>query len=394
MKHFPVLITLALACSLAIPVSNVAFGQSSASKPASKSASKPAIKTRTAFPANPSLDVKLGQMLLFGFRGKALTSDSAFVREIRSGRVGNVILFDYDVPTKLYDRNIESPAQVCALTDTLRRAAPLPLLVSIDQEGGRVSRLKANYGFPPSVSQQYLGGLNNLDSTAFYAARTATMLAEAGLNLNFAPDTDVNANPQNPVIGGKERSFSADPALVAAHAAVVVREHRKRGVATSLKHFPGHGSSEADSHEGFVDVTSSWTRPEMMPFARLIKQGAVDMIMTAHIFNKQLDTVPATLSKRIITGILRDSLKYRGVVISDDMQMGAIAAHYTLEDALERCVNAGVDILCFGNNLQYEPDIVERAHSTLKRLVEQGRISRKRVDESYKRIVALKQRVR
>jgi beta-N-acetylhexosaminidase len=343
-----------------------------------------------------SLDLKIAQMLLIGFRGMSLPENDPFLRDVREGRVGNVILFDFDVPTKVYKRNIESPQQVRALTAQLNKAASqsgtgLPLFISLDQEGGRVNRLKEKYGFPPSVSQQYLGKINNLDTTRRYAAKTAQTLAENGFNLNFAPSVDVNVNPENPVIGKIERSFSSEPNIVAAQAGIIVEEHRKKGIVTTLKHFPGHGSSKADSHKGFVDVSDSWKPDEITPYADLITAGKVDMIMTAHIFNNRLDTdVPATLSKRVITGILRDSLKYQGVVISDDMQMGAIADHYGLDVAVEKCINAGVDILCFGNNLQYDPAIITKATSIIKRLVQEGKISEARIDESYRRVVALK----
>ena len=343
-----------------------------------------------------SLDLKIAQMLLVGFRGMMLAENDPFLRDVKAGRVGSVILFDYDVPTKEFKRNIESPQQVRALTAQLRNAAGesgtgLPLFISIDQEGGKVNRLKPRYGFPTSVSQQYLGKLNNLDSTRFYATKTSQTLAEYGFNLNFAPSVDVNVNPDNPVIGKVERSFSAEPRVVADQAAVVIEEHRKKGIITTLKHFPGHGSSKADSHKGFVDVSDTWKPDEIKPYADLIAKGNVDMIMTAHIFNARLDSgVPATLSKRIITGILRDSLKYQGVIISDDMQMGAIADHYGLETALEKCINAGVDIVCFGNNLQYDPDIITKATSIIKRLVIERKIAQTRIDEAYKRVVALK----
>lgn len=350
---------------------------------------------------NDSLDKKIAQMLLVGFRGMALPQqDDQFVRDLKAGRMGSVILFDYDVPTKEYKRNIESPQQVRTLTAQLNKAASesgsgLPLFISIDQEGGRVNRLKAKYGFPSTVSQQYLGKINNLDSTRFYAAKTAQTLAELGINLNFAPSVDVNINPENPVIGKVERSFSPEPRTVTAHAAIVIEEHHKKNIVTTLKHFPGHGSSKADSHKGFVDVSDTWKPDEITPYAELIKQGNVDMIMTAHIFNARLDTAcPATLSKRIITGILRDSLKYQGVVISDDMQMGAIADHYGLETAIERCISAGVDILCFGNNLQYDPDIIIKATAIIKRLVKDGKILEARIDESYRRVVALKMKMK
>ncbi len=346
-----------------------------------------------------SLDLKIAQMLLIGFRGMSLPETDPFLRDVKAGRVGSVIFFDYDVPTKEFKRNIESPQQVRALTAQLRKAANesgvgLPLFISIDQEGGRVNRLKPKYGFPLSVSQQYLGKLNNPDSTRFYAAKTAQTLADLGFNLNFAPSVDVNVNPENPVIGKVERSFSPEPSVVAAQAAIIVEEHRKKGIITTLKHFPGHGSSKADSHKGFVDVSDTWTSKEINPYADLIKQGKVDMIMTAHIFNNRLDAdVPATLSKRVITGILRDSLKYQGVVISDDMQMGAIADHYGLETAIEKCINAGVDILCFGNNLQYDPDIISKAGGIIKRFVKEGKISEARIDESYRRVITLKRKI-
>jgi beta-N-acetylhexosaminidase len=385
----PILVLAFLLCTgLCAPLQ---ASQQVASKPAAKAAKLDA------------LDKKIAQMLLIGFRGKSLRADDAFLGLVREGRVGSVILFDYDVPTKVYDRNIETPAQVKALNASLQEAAKksgTKIFISIDQEGGRVNRLKPSYGFAPSVSQQYLGGLEAtlgrkqaLDSTRIYAAQTAQTLAQSGFNLNFAPLVDVNVNPTNPVIGGKERSFSTDPATVAAYAKVVVEEHRKRKIVSTLKHFPGHGSSKDDSHEGFVDVTTTWTHAELTPFATLIKQGAADMIMTAHIFNSTLDTVPATLSRRIITGILRDSLGYKGVVISDDMQMKAIAAHYGLETALERCINAGVDIVCFGNNLDYDPDIATKAHATIKKLVLEGKISPRRIDEAYKRVLALKKKI-
>jgi beta-N-acetylhexosaminidase len=194
-----------------------------------------------------SLDFKIGQMLLVGFRGLSVSDTSAIVRDICERHIGAVILFDYDVPSKTALRNIQSPSQVAALCQSLqhfsRMHSSLPLLIAIDQEGGKVSRLKERYGFTPTVSQAYLGTLNQLDSTRFYARKTAEQLAALGINLNFAPCVDVNLNPQNPIIGAKERSFSSDPAIVTQHALAVIEEHRQRNILTAIKHFPGHGSS-------------------------------------------------------------------------------------------------------------------------------------------------------
>ena len=298
---------------------------------------------------------------MVGFRGLKLERDNPIVADIREGRVGGVVLFDYDVPSKSPVRNIESPKQVKALIKDLRSVAPGSLLVAVDQEGGRVARLKEKFGFPPSVSAKSLGALDDPAATRKAALTTAETLAEAGFDLNFAPVVDLDVNPANPVIGGLERSFSADPDIVTRHAAEVVKAHRECGVLTCLKHFPGHGSSMADSHLGFTDVTETWSRKELTPYARLIDAGLCDSVMMAHIFNAALDPdLPATLSAKVITGLLREGLAYNGTVISDDMQMKAISANYDLEDAVSKAAAAGVDILVFANNSVYDPDVAAK----------------------------------
>lgn len=340
----------------------------------------------------PTLDEKIGQMLMVGFRGTVATSDSSIARYIRDYHLGSVIFFDFDVELKKADRNVASPAQLKALVDSLQSFAKIPLLVAIDQEGGRVNRLKTTYGFPASVSAQYLGRINNTDSTRFYADRTARTLKSVGINVNFAPVADVNSNPDNPVIGKLERSYSADPEIVATHARIVTAVHKEHGIVTTFKHFPGHGSAWNDSHVGMADVTTTWADSELIPYRRAIEANELDAIMTAHIFNANFDkNHPGTLSKHVLTGMLRGDLGFEGVIYSDDMQMKAVADFYGLEQAIELGINAGIDILTFGNNThQYEPDIAERAFKTIKRLVETGRISESRIDESYQRIMKLK----
>jgi beta-N-acetylhexosaminidase len=306
--------------------------------------------------------------------------------------LGSVIFFDVDVELKKAERNIASPAQVTALVDSLQSFARVPLLVAIDQEGGRVNRLKTTYGFPASVSAQYLGGLNNPDSTRAYAERTARTLKALGINVNFAPVVDVNSNPDNPVIGKLERSYSADPEVVTAHARIVTAAHRAQGIITTFKHFPGHGSAWNDSHVGMADVTTTWAASELIPYRRAIEAGELDAIMTAHIFNANFDKDhPGTLSKRMLTGMLREELGFKGVIFSDDMQMKAVASFYGLEQAIELGINAGIDILTFPNNASvHVPDIAERAFTTIKMLVTTGRISEARIDQSYERIMQLK----
>jgi beta-N-acetylhexosaminidase len=334
----------------------------------------------------PALAAKVGQLIMVGFGGRDPGLGSDIVQDIADGVVGSVVLFG---------RNIASPTQVQALTTTLQGVAPHPLLIAIDQEGGWVSRLPGGFGISTNYSAKYLGERNDLTVTAQQGESTATELARLGINLNLAPVVDVNTNPRNPVIGRYERSFSADPTVVAAHAQAVIDTHRPHGVFCTLKHFPGHGSSEGDTHAGFVDVTAHWSVVELAPYATLIGAGACDVIMTAHIFNATLDPdYPATLSHKVVTGLLRQQLGYNGVVISDDMQMGAIAKQYDLETALALAINAGVDIIAFSNNIAFSRGAGgRRLHEIIMGLIEAGVIPQSRIEESYQRVMNLKQRL-
>nr|NIT61089.1 glycoside hydrolase family 3 protein [Fodinibius sp.]NIV15782.1 glycoside hydrolase family 3 [Fodinibius sp.]NIY29669.1 glycoside hydrolase family 3 [Fodinibius sp.] len=241
-------------------------------------------------------------------------------------------------------------------------------------------------------SAEYLGKVDNVDSTRFYAQKIGRSLGNLGINMNFAPVLDLNVNPDNPVIGSLERSFSADPKKVVKHASIYINTMNEHGVWSVLKHFPGHGSSKKDSHLGVVDVTETWSEKELIPYRKLINKGLGDAIMTAHIFNRNIDPdYPATLSKPTITGLLRNQLNYKGVVISDDLMMGAIRNEYGLKTTIiNKAINAGVDILVFANNSIYDPEIVPKAHKIIRELVDQGKINRKQINRSYKRIIDLK----
>ena len=340
------------------------------------------------------LEVKIGQMLMVGFRGLRVDDDHPIVSDIRDRHLGSTLLFDYDVPSKTPVRNIQSPEQVKALVDALQAVSTIPLLVAMDQEGGRVRRLKEEYGFPPSVSAQHLGIGNDLARTREHGTVMAQTLAQLGINLNLAPSVDLNINPDNPVIGKLERSFSANPDVVTAHALEFIKAHHDQGVLCTLKHFPGHGSSADDSHLGLVDVTETWSRVELEPYENIIQAGEADAIMTAHVFNANLDPAyPATLSRPILTGILREELRYDGVVISDDVQMRAIADHYGFETAVRAMIEAGVDIISIANNSVYEENVAARTIAFIMRLVEEGKVSETRVEESYRRIEALRSRL-
>jgi beta-N-acetylhexosaminidase len=341
-----------------------------------------------------SLDVKIGQMIMVGFRGLDVNDNSPIVRDIADRHIGGVVLYDYDVPADIPIRNIESPAQLKKLIAKLQAASPIPLLVAIDQEGGNVSRLKQSAGFPPTVSAQYLGSINDLSLTRRHADQIAETLAELGINLNLAPVVDLNTNPDNPIIGRLGRSFSANPEIVTSHAAEFIKAHRRYGVLCALKHFPGHGSSTGDSHLGLTDVTSTWSSEELIPYKILIGQGLADVIMTAHVYNANLDgELPATLSKPILTGLLRKQLHFDGVIISDCMQMRAITDHYGFEAAIRAAIDAGVDIILIANNSVFDEDAASCAIAVIKKLLKEGKISPQRINQSYRRIRKVKEKL-
>lgn len=344
-----------------------------------------------AMDQGPGLRTMLGQMLLIGFRGAVLEEDAPVLRDVREHHLGGVILFDRDVRLGSPGRNIQSPAQVRALTAKLQATASVPLFIAVDQEGGRVCRLKEEQGFPPSPSARVLG-FGSPAATRAQGERTGDLLAGLGINLDFAPVADVDVNPASPAIGALERSFSADPDLVAAHALAFCQGLLSRGVLPCLKHFPGHGSATADSHLGLTDITRTWSRVELRPYEVLIPLQASPLIMTGHLFTVHLDaTHPATLSPAVLTGLLRERLGFQGVIVSDDMQMGAIAGQYGQAEAIVRAVEAGVDILVFGNNLEYDPDIVPAAVRVLEGAVQSGRLSPERIALSFRRIQGVKQ---
>jgi beta-N-acetylhexosaminidase len=345
--------------------------------------------------SSTSIDAKIGQMLMIGFRGLNIDESTHIKRDIEKYHLGGVVLYSIDLPSnRKQERNIQSPTQLTQLNQQLQALSSYPLLIGIDQEGGMVNRLSPKYGFPPKTpSPQALGTLDNLDSTYHYALKTAELLKKLRINFNFAPSVDVNVNPTSPVIGGIERSFSAKTDKVTAHAEQVIKAHLSQKIICSLKHFPGHGSAKTDSHKGFTDVTDTWTKDELLPYKALIEQKKVQAIMTAHVFNAKLDkNFPATLSKDITYKMLRQDLGYNGFIISDDMHMGAIADNFEMELAIEKALNAGVDMLMFSNNSPkaYDSEIVPKVIAIIKKLLADGKITEAQIDAAYNRIVALK----
>lgn len=337
---------------------------------------------------NKSLDEKIGQMIMIGINDrKKISSTDTLLIEIKSGKVGGIIFFEKNISSTASSETLKK------LISDLQASASTPLFMSIDEEGGKVHRLKEKYGFVPMPSAGYLGNLNNLDSTTYYTTNLAKELKELGINLNYAPCLDLATNPNNPIIAKVGRSYSADPAIVAQQATASILAHHEQGVKTIVKHFPGHGSSSSDSHLGIVDVTNQWNVIELMPYNTLIKSGNIDAVMTAHIINEHLDAskLPGTLSKVIVTDILRNMLDFKGVVFSDDMQMYAISKNYGQENAIKLSILAGVDVLVFGNNVTATDRIkASEIHAIIKKLVLSGEIPESRINEAYERILTLK----
>lgn len=344
--------------------------------------------------APPSVETMAGQMLMVGFTGQEPETCAAILEDIRRRHLGGVILFTHDAHRPEVRRNIRDAEQVRRLIGALRAASSFPLFVGVDQEGGRVSRLAPADGFPAFPSAAELGR-GTPEVTRETARRMGEMLGGLGINLDFAPVLDVDVHPDSPAIGRLGRSFSADPQQVIAQGAAFAEGLRAAGVVPVFKHFPGHGSARTDSHAGVTDVSATWSERELLPYAALLGRPGPRMVMIGHLFHRGLDSdFPATLSPLVIDGLLRGRLGYEGVVITDDLQMRAIAAHYTLEEVVLRAVDAGADVLLFGNNLDDDPALVSRAQEIIVKAVREGRLSRERLESSWRRIMALKESLR
>ena len=338
------------------------------------------------------LRTEIAQMLMVGFRGTTLTKENHIYNDIKELKIGGVILFEYDAPSHKRPRNITSRSQLKKLCSDLQALNDEKLLIAIDQEGGKVSRLKEKYGFPTFAGAKQMAASGSTDSTAYWSNLTAKTLKQLGINLNFAPCTDVDVNPDCPIIGKLGRSFSSSPEEVARHAKAWITGHKRQGVLSCVKHFPGHGSSDSDTHLGIADVSETWSDKELIPYRRLIKDNVVDLVMTSHVYNSKLDAEwPATLSEKVINGHLRKRLGFKGVVVTDDLAMGAMVSQYSFDTLLSRAILAGADILCLSNNGDtYDPEIAAKAIDIITEKVKDGTIPEKRIHESYDRIMALK----
>lgn len=332
------------------------------------------------------LEDMAGKLIIVGFRGTDVSENPEIHKLLTEVKPGGVILFDRDLPSgNTFPRNIISPTQLKQLTGDLNNIAPYPLLIAVDAEGGRVNRLSSQYGFV-EIPSHYSLGAGQTDNTYKTALILAKELKDSGININFAPVVDIY-DTESPAIGALGRSFSSNTSDIVDHAKAFIQAHEEVGVIPTLKHFPGHGHAYGDTHKGVVDVTSSWMPEELTPYEILINDGYKAPIMTAHVVNRNISQLPATLSSKYITDILRNELNFTGVIISDDLHMKAISEQYGVERAAVMAIKAGVDMVIISNNIgSYDPNAALRAKNAIIESVESGEISQQRVEESYQRI--------
>jgi beta-N-acetylhexosaminidase len=333
-----------------------------------------------------TLRQKIAGLLVVGFRGSTLAAAPWLRTGLRQSGLGGVILFDRDQLTGA-DRNVLSPKQVTALVADLRAAAGgRGMIVGVDQEGGIVTRLGPYHGFPAVASEAEIGR-GTVAAARTWAKGIARTLASVGVDLNFAPVVDLDVNPRSPAIGGLDRSFSADPDVVVAMATAEIEAHRAVGIRTTLKHFPGIGSSTTNTDFGVADVTKTWTRTELEPFRRLIAAGTADLVMAGHVVNGQLDAKhPASLSKAVVTDLLRGELGWDGVVVTDDLQAAAIVKAFGRDEAILLALEAGNDLLLFANQQTYDPKIVGHVVGVIAAAVAAGRIEQSRIEQAWNRV--------
>ncbi|WHZ23696.1 MAG: beta-glycosyl hydrolase [Nitrospira sp.] len=322
-----------------------------------------------------TLREQIGQLFMMGFTGTAVTKDLASF--LKAHHLGGVIVFK---------RNLESVQQIVDLTNGLQKlSSGSPLLIAIDQEGGRVSRLPGEFTIFPACEQ--LGRCNSYDLAYSSAATIAKELRAVGINMNMAPVLDVNSNPDNPVIG--DRSFGATPDIVTEMGLATIAGLQDNKVVACGKHFPGHGDTSTDSHKELPVVDAGLQRlrdVEFPPFQRAIRHG-VASLMTAHVLYRTLDSAaPATLSPVVMQHLLREEFRYDGVLFTDDLEMHAIIDHDGIGEAAVRAFVAGCDVLLICKNQER----VAAAMQAMEHAVNDGRITQDRLEQSLARVARLK----
>ncbi|ETT44785.1 beta-N-acetylhexosaminidase [Paenibacillus sp. FSL H7-689] len=329
-----------------------------------------------------TLGQKVGQLLMCGFHSQH--ADEQITRLIRDYHVGGVIYFR---------RNVESVDQLTRLSaelqDMAAEAGALPLMISVDQEGGMVARIDQE-GMTQVPGNMALGATGNAEYTLECAQILGRELKNIGIDMNLAPVVDVNNNPLNPVIG--VRSYGEHAESVAAHGVAAITGYQSQGIAATAKHFPGHGDTAVDSHLGMVTVPHDRNRLEQMellPFRKAIEAG-VDAIMTAHVMFPSIEPepIPATLSHKVLTGLLREEMGFEGIIITDCLEMHAISKPYGVAEAAVRAVEAGADLILVSHTLQDQVAALEGIYEAVRT----GRISEEVIHQAVERIMTWKRK--
>ncbi len=325
---------------------------------------------------------EIANIFIIGFNG-----DNVQKVGLCNRGLGGVIIFKKSPTGKSY-KNFYDKSTLKKLTKNLKNCIDRPL-IAVDQEGGLVQRV--NFGTKyPKASIVAKKGL--LYAKKVYS-KMAQELSSVGINLNFAPVADLAINPKNRVIVRFGRSYGAKARNVIPYNGAFIDSMHNYGIATSLKHFPGHGSSFGDTHKGFVDVTSLWKSKELEPYRAL--KNSTDTVMVAHIFHRSYDKkYPASLSRNIVTRLLKNKIGFSGVVVTDDLQMGAIKKHYSLKDTIALAINAGDDMLLFANQLSPRGSVsIDKLVKITRELINEGRVKESTIKRANSRINRLKNRL-
>lgn len=326
-----------------------------------------------------SLDEKIGQMIITGFEGNSVNSFSfkKVLNKIKKGEISGVILFN---------KNIKDEETLINLNKKILSSSKITPFIAVDNEGGRVQR----YDFVQHKSAKEISKLAENEARKHYS-NMAKYEKKLKINMNLAPCVDL-ALDEDSIINKKERSYGKNSDIVSKYAKIFIEEHNKENIITSLKHFPGHGSVKVDTHLGFADATEVYKADEIKPYKNLRNYDKLNMVMVSHIFNSNFDNqYPASLSKKTIKGILKDEIGFKGVVVSDDYDMGAILNNYSLKETVVSAVNSGVNLMIFSGNLKRKNrNVSSKIHKIIKHEIKKGNIKQEDIDNSYIKIMALK----
>jgi beta-N-acetylhexosaminidase len=356
-----------------------------------------------------ALQRKIGQLLAVGIHGTDL-SDARIqqvIQQAEAGLIGGVIIYRY---------NIVNREQLTELLQGLQRAkTQFPLLVFVDQEGGKIQRIDSSLGFHDTPSAQDIANSATVAQARQIYADLGQELHATGFNVDLAPCVDLDDDPSCPAIGQLARSYGTDPELVADYGQAMINGLKDHGVFSCIKHYPGHGRARGDSHTGLLDITNTWSAVELEPFKRLVERGVVDAVMTSHLVHQDVDHgTPVTFSRHWLQR-LRNEVGFDGLIVADDLHMGAIISHYSLSETVIQGLNAGLDQLMFSNNplaaqpqgIRHDvqadveqvvtgqwqvpdPGLPEKINSAVLSAISDGRLTRDVIEHAYQRVTALK----